>query len=222
MKKLLLNIVGLLLCITSAFAQGGGIDIEEQNPTSENQPTTQVTVPEKPKIKFGVDAGAAWTVLQNWGDGQSMSGFGYMYGINLNIIDNYSGVCAEVGIGGLVGNYSDDGDNDTKLEIKTHTLNVDLYIGSSSAFYYKAGLRLGFLVDAKQRMEYFIPDFQPIEKEMLNSIQFGLLFELGYTIAKTVNIGLGWHFGFISTFKKEYTDESITPMDMFLKVGVRF
>ena len=173
-------------------------------------------------VKFGADAGPAFNVLWVHTSGaKDMAGIGLMYGINLNVINNPSGVFLEFGIGGLSGNYSVT-EGFTKMEIKTQTINFEFLIGGmSSSLYYKTGIRLGVLTSAKARVGNMV-SFEPLNMDALNTVQFGIPFEFGGIIAEKVNIGLGWHCGFISFFKKEYTDDvSITPMELYLKVGIR-
>ncbi len=194
----------------------------QQAPAVQNQQAATLPSGKAWSVKFGVDVAPALGVL--WvhnTNAKDMAGFSFLYAVNVNIINNPSGVFFEIGAGGMLGNYSVT-ENRIKSEIRTNTVNFDFMLGGmSSSFYYKTGLRLGVLANAQARTGNM--DFQPIDRESLSSVQVGIPFEFGGIIAKRVNIGLGWHYGFISLFEKEYTNDiSITPMELYMKIGLRF
>lgn len=192
------------------------------NTLSANQQSSTVVPENSWRVLWGVDVAPAFTVLWiHHKDAKDMAGFGFMYTANVDIINHPSNVFFEFGLGGLLSNYglSEGG---TEMKMRSHAINFDVMLGQmSSSWYYKLGLRMGILVDAKASVGN--GEFQPINSETLNSVSLGLPFEFGLIIASRVNLGLGFNFGFINFIKEDYfADVSNTPIELYLKLGVKF
>ena len=196
----------------------------------------QPALPADWKMKWDIEVAPAFTVLTNQkGGGKNMTGFGVIYGFTANIINQSSGGYIFVGGGGLSANYSVTekvGAGQVKAEQKNFSVHFDLGYGKltslkPSSMYYQMGLRFGILVIAKEATTMtgipYMPDtqgeFELIDDELLNRFQLGLPFEIGGIISKRVKLGIGGHLGFLNMFDSK--DIKVTPMEAYLKVGVR-